>query len=69
MEGRGEFLIQIIDKREGKYSIKNVDSSFIIEYNDEVYALKDLEVEGLRINAVVLKDNETDLMYKRVIKP
>ncbi|QYW08133.1 hypothetical protein 15570_00036 [Lokiarchaeota virus WyrdV1] len=62
-------MIQIIDKREGKYSIKNVDSSFMIKYNGEIYALKDLEVIGLKISAVVLKDNETDLIYKRVIKP
>lgn len=58
----------MIDKRKGKYSIKEVNSDFMIEYNGLIYALKDLEVVGLKINAVILKDGETDLLYKRTIK-
>lgn len=62
-------MIQLIDKRDGKYSIKQVRDDFLIDYNGEVYALKDLGIVGLKINAVVLKDNETDLIYKRNLKP
>lgn len=61
-------MIQLIDKRAGKYSIKEVDLSYLIKYNGLIYTLKELEVVGLKINAVILKDNETELLYKRIIK-
>ena len=65
---RGIELIQLIDKRKGKYSIKEVDMDYLIEYNDLIYTLNELKVVGLKLNAVILKDGETELLYKRIIK-
>lgn len=62
-------MIQLIDKRNGLYKINNVNSEYLIDYNGEIYALKDLEVVGLKIISVILKDKTTDLIYERVIKP
>ena len=61
-------MIELIDKRDGKFSIKEINSDFLIEYNGEICALKDLEVNGLKVIDVILKDDETILMYKRGIK-
>lgn len=61
-------MVQLIDKRKGKYSIKEVDMGYILEYNGLIYTLNELKVVGLKINAVILKDGETDLLYKRIIK-
>ena len=56
-------MIEIIDKRNN--TIKEVSEDYKIEYAGEKYAIKDLHIDNLKVFCIILKEEETDLLYKK----